>query len=704
MSGVYSNCGLLGINPKEVPCENVRHVDDLDSLDLKSECGFLGLVPTTADISNISDECNVLCTRENGDPGIVRGGKCIVVEDANIGRTTSDLLAAQEIVSGAENIGSGNSCTLNITYKKDGNCESVTRCVTGEYEFQAPSLSSDRICKDVSAPCRTDEYEKKAPTSTSDRQCSAISAPCDGVNTYESEEPVPGRTDRVCSPVTQCTSDQLEIASATSTTDTQCQDIRRCNADEYESVAPVKNNGKVVSDRVCAALTICNDIQQSDNPTEYEEIAPFRNASLNMYTSDRVCGDLTTCKDLRSHPTNPEEYEKVAPTLTTDRECAELSICNNLTDSATEYESSPPEYNKDRECSDLTVCNKSIQYTANPIHYESKDRTPTSDRVCTNLTVCEFPYKFQADLPTHTTDRVCQDVTDCEADKDPECYYETDQEPSKTFVVKPYDENGPRAEMYMSDRTCKRKSPLFDYERNDAGVCVKTCNEPSKYFRGFCRGLEDDCSDYTTRKVYSRNKIEGQAQEPIGNWTILQKCDDNGCEKTWESTDPDERKLSCEFMGVNDIEALKRKTREETIDLADASYADNIRVSVGDLVRAYEDNKAKLLNEGADIVPYNIAEPGNECKPLNENQCEVYAKLHNLQYIGEVNEGDMNKNENGCIIRSMGYRKPPYVEFLGVNGRAFEPTDTVQGVNLSTIGFETDKCATQANLSCVCRL
>ena len=79
--------------------------------------------------------------------------------------------------------------------------------------------------------------------------------------------------------------------------------------------------------------------------------------------------------------------------------------------------------------------NKSIQYTANPIHYESKDRTPTSDRVCTNLTVCEFPYKFQADLPTHTTDRVCQDVTDCEADKDPECYYETDQEPSKTFVL-----------------------------------------------------------------------------------------------------------------------------------------------------------------------------------------------------------------------------------------------------------------------------
>ena len=77
------------------------------------------------------------------------------------------------------------------------------------------------------------------------------------------------------------------------------------------------------------------------------------------------CVDTTQCTG--------EQYESVAPTSTSDRECIDLTVCN----AATSYEDVAPTATTDRHCALLTQCHATEQFV-------SVASTPTTDRQCQN--------------------------------------------------------------------------------------------------------------------------------------------------------------------------------------------------------------------------------------------------------------------------------------------------------------------------------
>jgi len=620
MSGLYSSCGFLGLSPNEVPCSSIRDVDDLDNLNLKADCNWFGFGANSAEIEDISDECNVICQMQDSTPGIVRGGKCVTAEEANIGTTTADLQAVRNITINTRTSNNNTTvteaplqCTQNLTYKQNDECVQVTQCDQDSYESRAPTLTSDRVCKNVTQCNWPTEYESKAPTIKSDRRCTPVRPECD----YEIE---------------------------------------------YESQTPSRTQN-----RICTPLTICDTINTNTNPTQFVQVEKTK-------TSDRICGDLTRC----------------------------------------------------------------------------------------------LPDEFQKELPTHTKDRVCADLKDCERDEIPECHYETDQEPIHDNTIG----------MYISDRTCKLKygvPALWQFSRNpDTGICEKSCGGGKQYFRGYCRGEGDDCSDYATNKTFQINKIDGVKKEPIGNWTVLEDCPQEGCVPREErdprhqpgvctndcsghgvcanntcecdagfrgedcsnsTADHSKRKLTCQFMGIATIDDLQRKTADQTVDnevaTNNSSYVYNIEKAckrnegtwdetnntcnppfIDILTQKYNDNKQQLENANKIIPNFVIAEPGETCNHITEEQCEVYAQLNNLQYLGEINQlGNFagTTNENGCVVRSLGYRDPPEVEFMGINGKSFgmssiinldRPDQAILKDNYPN--FDENKCSTQSQLTCVC--
>ena len=155
------------------------------------------------------------------------------------------------------------------------------------------------------------------------------------------------------------------------------------------------------SDRICEDLTIC-----SDNGVETQAAAA---------TSDRTCecageywGDGETCSPwtlCESFGLEVGQYETLSPSITGDRECAPLTVCDYP---ASEYESVPAQFDSDRQCASLTVCDENTEY-------ESAGETPTSDRACSTLTVCDYPEtEYEALAPTSDTDRECALLTVCD--------------------------------------------------------------------------------------------------------------------------------------------------------------------------------------------------------------------------------------------------------------------------------------------------
>ncbi|EGD78208.1 hypothetical protein, variant [Salpingoeca rosetta] len=147
-----------------------------------------------------------------------------------------------------------------------------------------------------------------------------------------------------------------------------------CPANEF---AQVENDGS----QSCTPVTACS------TATEYQVVAPTA-------SSDRQCAVLSTC--------SPSQYEVTAATATSDRECQDVSVC----DRRTEFEQQPPTTTSDRECATITICEAATQY-------ETKAPTSTTDRECTTLTPCVRGEEYQSVGPTATSDRECTPITHC---------------------------------------------------------------------------------------------------------------------------------------------------------------------------------------------------------------------------------------------------------------------------------------------------
>eukprot|EP00054_Salpingoeca_dolichothecata_P028325 m.214394 g.214394 ORF g.214394 m.214394 type:complete len:6684 (-) comp26186_c0_seq6:25-20076(-) len=125
-----------------------------------------------------------------------------------------------------------------------------------------------------------------------------------------------------------------------------------------------------------------------------------------------------------------DQYESVAATLTSDRECATISVCDFSTQfqqsdfteisdrvcvdftectSGEQWEFAAPTNFADRICKDITDCDTATQFIATAA-------TSVSDNVCQTLTVCGSN-EYQSTAPTSTSDRGCSTVSECKSNE-----------------------------------------------------------------------------------------------------------------------------------------------------------------------------------------------------------------------------------------------------------------------------------------------
>lgn len=155
-------------------------------------------------------------------------------------------------------------------------CVPYTVCASNQYEVQAPTSTTDRVCTFV-IPCAKNEYESAPATATSDHVCSSLTD-CDA-DEYESQAPTP-TTDRICAPLTVCTQDEYETSPPTATTDRTCAPLTVCEAGQWISTPETDT-----SDRLCSDLTRCDDgYVGADSQLPYDGTA----------TRDQVCCLLHT--------------------------------------------------------------------------------------------------------------------------------------------------------------------------------------------------------------------------------------------------------------------------------------------------------------------------------------------------------------------------------------------------------------------------
>jgi len=218
-----------------------------------------------------------------------------------------------------------------------------------------------------------------------------------------------------CQPFTPCAEGHWEEAAPTNTTDRQCQPIHACESDEWEVSPPTYN-----ADRVCKAVTECSALD------DLEEKSPPSN------TTDRVCQNINDCETLAGICDRGSCYDlgsampgQVGCDCSTELEpgwqgeycdCKYdktysqsnfglSSPCFAITQCTTgQWESVAFTNTSDRECKDITDCPTNF--------YESTAPTDFSDRACTEVSPsCESRGMIEVEPPTGVSDRVCVDTT-----------------------------------------------------------------------------------------------------------------------------------------------------------------------------------------------------------------------------------------------------------------------------------------------------
>ena len=105
------------------------------------------------------------------------------------------------------------------------NRKNCISCLATEFEFAAPTATSDRVCHNIRV-CSALQFESQAATALSDRICTDIKT-CNSSTEFQSAAPTP-TSDRVCTALTYCSSSQYETAAPTATTDRQCFALVAC--------------------------------------------------------------------------------------------------------------------------------------------------------------------------------------------------------------------------------------------------------------------------------------------------------------------------------------------------------------------------------------------------------------------------------------------------------------------------------------------
>eukprot|EP00040_Diaphanoeca_grandis_P015153 m.77111 g.77111 ORF g.77111 m.77111 type:complete len:782 (-) comp24979_c0_seq1:273-2618(-) len=280
-------------------------------------------------------------------------------------------------------------------------CSALTVCTPTEFVVLAPTATTNRFCHAYTT-CTTTEFQAANPTAISDRACVPIAPPCDNTE-FQVYSPTP-TSDRICLSYAVCNyTTQFEVATPTLTTDRVCLQLSPpCDFSTEFQVA----SSTPTSDRICTSFSVCN------YTTQYRKSQPTT-------TSDRICNDLTVCVN--------NEYASVAPTMTSNRQCRLIRMCSlntgtyitksstptsdtvcsliaALCDPTTQFQSVAPSINTNRNCTSLTQCSPQYQYQSEP-------PTTTTDRQCSYLTNCSSLNEMQMHAPTPTSNRMCGNST-----------------------------------------------------------------------------------------------------------------------------------------------------------------------------------------------------------------------------------------------------------------------------------------------------
>ncbi|EDQ89254.1 uncharacterized protein MONBRDRAFT_8292 [Monosiga brevicollis MX1] len=287
-------------------------------------------------------------------------------------------------------------------------CFDVTTCSPGAYERIAPTLSTDRKCQlceagtflnDTSGQCQActancadDELVVQACTRAHDLQCEPRTE-CAAYE-FEADTGVPGQTDRTCTNCTQCSPGAYVASDCSSTADRKCaacdsesfssiinaaicQGINSCLPGHYQLVAPTSS-----SDAECQACAVGKADTDSDAATSCVSCGDFN--GYQDQAGQATCKQPSTCA--------PGAGQSVAPTSTSDRECAPCEPNRSFHNAGT---SAPT-------CQIVTLCGKGYVMTQAP--------TTSTDRVCSPCP--DGTFKTTAD--TLDEQGLCQTVTSCE--------------------------------------------------------------------------------------------------------------------------------------------------------------------------------------------------------------------------------------------------------------------------------------------------
>jgi hypothetical protein len=163
-----------------------------------------------------------------------------------------------------------------------------------------------------------------------------------------------------------------------------------------------------VSARSLVNLTGCvTDLRYNDQPVPWASSDLFRTLSRNLRAGcdcgARLCGAADYCLAgvpgeacLPSSPNCTAVAEPAVQTCVPQRVCA----------AGLEFQTVAATGTSDRQCAALSVCNVSDSF-------EAVAATTTTDRVCRNLTQCTNGSTFAQALPTASSDRVCRNCTRC---------------------------------------------------------------------------------------------------------------------------------------------------------------------------------------------------------------------------------------------------------------------------------------------------
>jgi len=230
--------------------------------------------------------------------------------------------------------------------------------------------------------CPDGSFQQSPCGPNTDRVCAPLSAPCATGVEFERIPPSDVR-DRQCTPTTNCSNLEFVQQESTQTSDRRCSTLTTC--DEFAEF--IAQSATLSSDRDCGTNVVCGPVG-----VEFEQLAPTT-------TSGRQCAVV-------SEPCPPGTFERHPPTPTSDRDCRRVTNCFNQTLFDTDqFIHAPSTPTSDAICRSIQQCDFQTEHIL-------ADPTASSDRSCATLTSCNAS-EFEFVAPTASTDRQCQQVSVC---------------------------------------------------------------------------------------------------------------------------------------------------------------------------------------------------------------------------------------------------------------------------------------------------